>query len=307
MPPPPRKSAASETSRESPPMAAVDIGSNATRMLIGRTNGGGFSRLLFTRVPLALGRDSYGAKNIISAPAQKRLAAALLGLQKIAEAMEVKRIKFVATAAVRDCKNKTRLLANIRRRAGADIEILDGDDEAEIIGAFIARQFPAARAVLNADTGGGSTDCAVIKDGIVAARATFNIGTARPRDGAAKEKNRMRTWLKQNCGEDVTAASSGGGARKLESLCGEISGRALSQFLSRAEKMNDDRRARAYNLTPDRARNIVPAARIAKLILESLHPGARKLHTINGGLGEAVLVNMLAECDAKKRKPRANK
>ena len=274
-------------------MAVVDIGSNATRMIIGRDDGGVFTRLLFTRVPLALGRDSYGDGNAISPSTQNRLVAALVGLRRIGEAMEVRQFKFVATAAVRDCKNRARLVASLYRRANAKVEVLDGAREAEIIGAFIARQFPAAPAVLNADTGGGSTDCALIKNGIVIARATFAIGTARQFVGGAAEKKKMAEWLRANRGADIVAASSGGGARKLESICGEITAPALTKFLTRVQKMDLSQRARVYDLTPDRARNIVPAAQIAKIVLRALRPATDKLRTIRGGLAEAALVQML--------------
>ena len=282
-----------------PPQALIDIGSNAARMLVGALENGNFTAHLFTRVPLGLGRETYGANRTVAPAAQKKLIAALSGLQKIAEAMDAKTCKAVATAAVRDCKNRRALLANIRRQTGLEVRVLSGAEEAAIVGAFAARQFPAAAAVLNADTGGGSTDCAVSVRGEIAAHETFSIGTARKNGGTAAEKTKMAAWLKHHCGGNTAAAASGGSARKLEEICGEITLANLAKFLRRAEKMGAPEQAEVFGLTPDRARNIAPAARIAQIILRA--GGAKKLHTINGGLGEAVLRRMLAET-AKRRK-----
>ncbi|MBE8158599.1 MAG: hypothetical protein HAW59_04320, partial [Betaproteobacteria bacterium] len=91
--------------------AVIDIGSNATRLLVGALENGNFVSHLFVRVPVALGRDSYGAKKTIAAAAQKKLIAALSGLQKIAAAMDAETCVAAATAAVRDCQNRRAVLA----------------------------------------------------------------------------------------------------------------------------------------------------------------------------------------------------
>lgn len=273
------------------PAAAIDIGSNAVRMLIGAKDGRAISVHLFIRVPLALGREVYGGDSTISSAIQQRLTDALEGLQKIARSMHASPCQAVATAAVRDCKNRKQVLSNIRRRAGLTVNVLNGDEEASLIGVFVARQFPPRTTVLNIDTGGGSTDCAVIKNRKMFARATFSVGTARAGGGSVLEKNKMTSWLKQWQNEKPILAASGGSARKMEEVCGDITSARLSSFIRRAEGMTVARRAREFELTPDRARNIVPAARIGKLVLRAC--GATKMETIRGGLGEAVLESML--------------
>ena len=276
--------------RTAAPLAVIDIGSNAVRMLVGARENKIIARHLFTRVPMELGRESYGANNIIAPPLQTRLIAALQGLQKIAEAMQVSRCNAVATAAVRDCKNQRQLLANIRRRTGLDIHVLGGDEEAEIIGEFVARQF-VANNVLNADTGGGSTDCALITDGKIVTRATFAVGTARRNGGAAAAKHQLTTWLNAHKRTNMIVAASGGSARKMEAICGKITAARLEKLIQQAIKIPVARRAAVFALTPDRARAIVPAARIAQMILNAV--GARQMRSIDGGLGEAILTKIL--------------
>ena len=276
--------------------ALIDVGSNAARLLVGALENGVFVKHLFIRAPVGLGRACYGGTG--AAAAQKRLISALSGLRQIAEAMEARRCAAVATAAVRDSPGRRRLLENIRKQAGLTVQVLDGAEEAAIIGAFAARQFPSFRSVLNADTGGGSTDCALVIKGEVAAHATFAVGTARKNGGAAAEKNKMAAWL-NNVRADA-AVISGGGARKMEEICGEITEANLAKFLRRAEKTPAAKRVKMFGLTPDRARTILPAARIARLVLRAC--GAGKLRTIEGGLGEAVLTQMLA--DGGRRAPK---
>ena len=277
----------------SSPVAAIDIGSNAVRMLVGDRDGRATSVHLFVRVPLGLGREVYGGDKTISPAAQRRLTDALDGLQKIARSMNASPCRAIATAAIRDCRNRKQVLANIRRLAGVTIHVLDGDEEASLIGLFVARQFPPRATVLNIDTGGGSTDCAVIKSRKMLAHATFSVGTARSGGGSAAEKTKMTSWLQQWRDKNPILAASGGSARKMEEICGDITPARLNSFLRRAESMTAAQRARVFDLAPDRARNIVPAARIGKLVLRAC--GASKIQTISGGLGEAVLETLLAD------------
>ena len=273
-------------------MAVLDIGSNATRMIVGGLDAHGiFVRHLFMRVPLPLGLESYGKDNAISVAVRRRLVFAVQGLGKIAEAMVVSHRVAIATAAIRDCRNRQSVLSAIRR-TGVLVRVLDGKEEAAISGAFVARQF-RQRTVLNIDSGGGSTDCARICGDALAARATFAIGTARTNCGTAAEKQKLQRWLAAHYSRGAILASSGGGARKLEIACGRggITANGVQKFLRAASAMPIEQRAVQFDLTPDRAHNIIPAAEIALCVLQSTK--AQRLHTVKGGLGEAVLIEML--------------
>jgi len=276
---------------ETRPMAVIDIGSNAARLIVGSLDAGGaFVEHLFTRAPLQLGLESYAAGNRLSAAALQRLILALQGFGKIAQAMEVSHCRAIATAAIRDCQNQSAVLDAARRRAGIAVQVLDGKEEAALTGVFVARQFPN-KAVLNIDSGGGSTDCALINKGALVANATFAVGTARVRGGAAAEKQKLKRWLAAHCPPNAVVAGSGGGARKLELACGVLSPGNIEKFLRTAKTMTLHQRVAKFDLTPDRARNIVPAAGIALFVLRSAK--ARRMHTVKGGLGEAVLTEML--------------
>lgn len=275
--------------------AAIDIGTNAVRLLIGSLDSSGkIAKHLFTRVPLGLGRASYGSERIIGGEDLRRLCDALDGLKKIAHAMDVKNIRAVATAAVRESRNLDEVLIRVEERAGVKMEILSGRDEAVLVGEFVAAQFRNVRSVLNADTGGGSTDFALAEDGKIADQdfATFKIGTAREGGGNDQEKEKMRNWLIERRARIGITAASGGGMRKIAKACDNaVTPDSISDFINRAEPMSDEERATAYGLPPDRARNIIPAARICRMIMDAA--GAEKLNTVQGGLGEAVLSKML--------------
>ena len=140
---------------------------------------------MFTRVPL---RPMEGVAGKISPAAEKNLLKVLSGLRLLIESLKPKSWQAVATAALRDCKNRDALLDKIHRLAGVSVRVLSGREEAETVGRFVAAQFSPKRTLLNVDCGGGSTDCAIVANGKVAAAETFTVGTARPDCGGAAEK-----------------------------------------------------------------------------------------------------------------------
>ena len=287
------KTLGKKTSRIAAPQAVMDIGSNAVRMLVGELGADGvFIRHLFTRAPIGLGLQSYGGGGI-SAAALRKLILAAQGMQKIAEAMEARRLCAVATAAVRDCdsKNRRRMLNALRREVELEVNVLTGAQEAELIGVFAAAQFPKAKHVLSADCGGGSADCALITNGDLSARQTFGVGAARKNGGATAEKNRMTRWLKRHCPPGATVIAGGGGARKLSQLCGVLTERKIAQFIADSRSLSAAQLSAQLQLTPDRAHNIVPAAKIFLRILRACNCPAMRI--MQGGLGEAVLTRLL--------------
>ena len=270
-------------------MAVIDIGSIAARLIIGTIKNRQFVSHLFTRVPLSLGADSY-QNHVITLPTQKRLIMALDGLHKIAQSMQVSRCQVVATAAIRDCANQKQLLSRVRRQIGINIQVLDSHQEATFVGKFVARQFPKSKSLISIDTGGGSADCAHIRGGDIIETATFNIGATRKNGGAAAAKTKMKTWLSQQCGDKTTVTVSGGGMRKIAEHCRPFNIDKLNQFTAQARGMSVQERIYHFDLTPDRARVIIIGAQIAQLILQA--SDTRVLHTVKGGLGEAILTAM---------------
>jgi exopolyphosphatase/guanosine-5'-triphosphate,3'-diphosphate pyrophosphatase len=274
-------------------MAVVDMGSNAARLLVGELNEKqNIIQHSFIRVPIALGRYSYGKDGNVPEAAQAVMIDTLNGLRLLARSMKASHCRVVATAAVRDCENRQALQSVAFKQTGLRIEVLNGAEEAAIVGAFVSRKFSRASTVLNVDAGGGSTDCSIIVDGKIIVAASFDVGTARPRCGTVVEKKRLAVWLRRHTAErKLTAVASGGGARSLVDICGSITDDKLAYFIMAAQKMTPSKRATTFNLTLDKAHKIVSAARICQHVLQAV--GVMELKTIQGGLGEAVLTEML--------------
>ena len=273
-------------------VGAVDAGSNAVRLLLGECRGdGAFVEEMFLRVPLrGIGKggdNKDGIGDIWTAQKIRKLADILRAYRIIIKAAAPDDWRAVATAAIRECQNRDEVLKAVRRISGITLRVLEGREEAALAGRFVASSF-VGKVVLNMDTGGGSTDCALVKKGEVLAAESFMLGTARRI--SATEKRRMRLWLNQQSSahKNIVLTGSGGSVRALEKMCGGgIDKESLTRLLPLVAKMPPTKRAHRFGLAADRAASVVPAMRIYMLALESTN--APRLHTIAGGLCQAVI------------------
>ena len=182
-------------------VAVVDVGSNASRLLVARGDGSGdgIAVEMFARVPLRLGAGAFvDGGGEIPAEGVRKLALVLRGFRSIIAAQAPDVSGAFATAALREAVNGKDVAQLMARRAGVAIEILSGRREAGVVGKFVAAQFPDARAMVCADVGGGSSDFVFAANGTVKSAASFRVGTARPDDDkTAREFVRMEQWLSQ--------------------------------------------------------------------------------------------------------------
>ena len=182
-------------------VAVVDVGSNASRLLVARGDGSGdgLAVEMFARVPLRLGAGAFvDGGGEIPAEGVRKLALVLRGFRNIIAAQAPDVSGAFATAALREAVNGKEVAQLMGRRAGVAIEILSGRREAGVVGKFVAAQFPDARAMVCADVGGGSSDFVFAQNGTVKSAASFRVGTARPDDDkTAREFVRMEQWLSQ--------------------------------------------------------------------------------------------------------------
>ena len=180
-------------------VAVVDVGSNASRLLVARGDGSGdgLAVEMFARVPLRLGAGAFvDGGGEIPAEGVRKLALVLRGFRNIIAAQAPDVSGAFATAALREAVNGKEVAQLMARRAGVAIEILSGRREAGVVGKFVAAQFPDARAMVCADVGGGSSDFVFAQNGTVKSAASFRVGTARPDDDkTAREFVRMEQWL----------------------------------------------------------------------------------------------------------------
>ncbi len=257
-------------------LAAIDIGSNAARLLITEVihEAGGnpqFNKLNLVRVPLRLGFDVFEHGEISK---QKRgmILQTMKAYGHLIKAYDVQHIKACATSAMRDAANSDDILRKIKMETGIDVSIISGDEEASLIYEnHIAENLDKEHSYLYIDVGGGSTELTFFADGKLKYKESFNIGTIRLLKGMVEEKTweEMKDHLKTNTKSSLPmiAIGSGGNINKVFSLSKKKEGKPLQLQLLRdyhkeLSAFTIEERIRIYKLRGDRADVIVPALQI---------------------------------------------
>jgi exopolyphosphatase/guanosine-5'-triphosphate,3'-diphosphate pyrophosphatase len=253
-------------------LAAIDIGSNAARLLISEVTSIGkesrVDRLNFLRIPLRLGFDVF-EKGYIGTRRKKMLIDTIDVFARLISMHEVDHYIACATSAMRDASNSKEIIREIRQQTGIGIDIISGDLEAEIIYEnHIAELLDPGHSYLYIDVGGGSTELTFYHQSEVVFQRSFNVGTIRMLtkqmdDEVWQEmKQFLRDFSKKY--DQVTAIGSGGNINKLASLVHGKAGKSISAETVREmhRELSDltvEERMLRYKLKRDRADVIVPA------------------------------------------------
>lgn len=290
--------------------AAIDIGSNAVRLLIKKvsrnenTGEDKFSKVLLLRVPLRLGFDVFeqGEISPVKEERMRRLMKAYRHLMKI---YEVESFRACATSAMRDAKNGKNIIKKIKKSTGINIEIIDGQEEAQMIyNNHLECKEDQNGNYMYVDVGGGSTEVNLMVDGKLVYSKSFNIGTVRILTGGVTEA----AW--QQLRDEITARTqdipkiniigSGGNINKLYRLIDKkdkkrkrIPITSLQQIYDKLKVLTPEARMDAFNLKPDRADVIVPASEIFLCIAEVIH--ADYIYVPEIGLSDGIIDNLVAE------------
>lgn len=254
-------------------LAAIDIGSNAARLLINEVLEGPqgrpeFIKLTLVRVPLRLGFDVFETGTI---PPEKEtmLVSTIRAYQLLLDVYEVKHVITAATSAMRDASNSKAILEKVKRETGIDIRIISGEEEATYIYEnHVADNMNSRESYLYIDVGGGSTELTFFSDGKLVSKQSFNIGTIRLLKNQVNEDhwNEMRDFIRKKTSgyHHITAIGSGGNINKIFSLSKRKEGKPLSLELLRNyykefSNLTLSQRISLYHLREDRADVIVPA------------------------------------------------
>lgn len=262
-------------------LAAIDIGSNAIRLLIVEvtTHGDGeldYTKLNSLRIPLRLGMDVF-TKGIISEGKTAEFISAMAEFAMRMHRYNVSRYRACATSAMRDAKNGAGVIQAIRAATGIAVEIISGDQEAAILYETLVAALPdQKRPCMLIDVGGGSTEITLFRHHETVVRQSFNIGTIRMMHSAVcdAEMDGLKDFVKTRTRdlEDIRAIGTGGNINKAHSLARlkdskPISLTRLKVFMRDMGKLTVEERMRVYNLRRDRADVIVPALEIFCSIL----------------------------------------
>jgi len=263
-------------------LAAIDIGTNACRLLISEVipvEGGAtkFNKLNLIRIPLRLGFDVFETGEI-SKEKKGMLFQSMKAYSHIMNAYGVTKHIAVATSAMRDAKNRKEIVQKVFLETGINIQIISGDFEASLIyESHIAETLDQDTNYLYVDVGGGSTELTLISKGQLIFKESFNIGTIRLLKNQVSEADwdYMKQTLKEITKDfpKLTAIGTGGNINKVFSLSKRKDGKPLDLELLRAyhkefSSCTLEERIHLYQFREDRADVIVPALLIYTQVMK---------------------------------------
>lgn len=291
-------------------LAAIDIGSNAIRILISNVvqvegEHPVFMKSEMIRVPIRLGEDSFTVGEI-SPKNIKRVVKAMKAFKLIMKINGVKNYMACATSALRESNNADELIAKVKKKAGIKIELIDGKKEAEIIShtTILANQGHNSN-YLYVDVGGGSTEFSVLKKGKRIVSKSFKAGTVRMINNMVNDKVwlEIEKWIKMNTKgiEKIQLLGSGGNINKVFKLSNIKDGNPLTYFNLKSfyqdlKKLSYEERILRYNLNLDRADVILPALEIYLKALK--WSGATKVFVPKIGLSDGMIKMMYKKHNA---------
>ena len=281
--------------------AAIDIGSNAVRVLISNvvtkaTAPPKYMKSSLVRVPIRLGQDSFTVGEISKANI-KRMVKAMKAFKLIMKVNKVKRYMACATSALREANNAEEVIRTIKKKAGIEIQIIDGKREAEIIATTnIFESINKNRTFLFSDVGGGSTEFSVLVKGKRIVSKSFKVGTVRMINNMVSDKvwEEIKMWIETHTKDysKLALLGSGGNINKLFKIAKVKDGRPLSfiklnTLYNELNQLDYNERIIQWELNPDRSDVIIPATQIYLKALQ--WSGATEIFVPKIGLSDGMI------------------
>ncbi|MBQ3635777.1 MAG: Ppx/GppA family phosphatase [Bacteroidales bacterium] len=284
---------------------AIDIGSNAVRLLIKRLedeNTGSFSKSVLLRVPLRLGGDVF-TTGLLSDKKSADLVDLMRAYAIVLKLYEVDKsnMRACATAALREAANGKEIAERILAETGINVEIITGREEAAIACSNVLPD--DNRTVAYVDVGGGSTEVSLISRGHTLSSHSYRVGTVRIINGVvdpywknriANDMHNLRLDYISRCTGKVCIIGAGGNINKLFSLAQdrEVTHRTMSVETLRGiyedlRSLDVKGRMELYRLKPDRADVIVPAAEVFLTIADALE--VDQIEIPSDGLSDGII------------------
>jgi exopolyphosphatase/guanosine-5'-triphosphate,3'-diphosphate pyrophosphatase len=284
--------------------AAIDIGSNAIRLLIANViisedREPQFKKSSLVRVPIRLGADAFTTEGIISDANVTRMISALEAFKLLMNVHGVEKYRACATSAMREASNGEKVTEQVLSQTGIKIDIIGGKEEAAIISSTDLNELiEGDNSYLYVDVGGGSTEFTLFSKGKIVNSKSFKMGTVRLLNNK-KTVNKeifsnVEKWIKKNTKDlkGVSLIGSGGNINKLFKMSGRTEGKPISFIYLNAQyqflkQMTYNDRVSELSLNPDRADVIVPAT---KIYLSAMKwSGARKIYVPKIGLSDGII------------------
>jgi exopolyphosphatase/guanosine-5'-triphosphate,3'-diphosphate pyrophosphatase len=284
--------------------AAIDIGSNAMRLLI--TNiveqegkEPQFNKSSLVRVPIRLGQDAFTVGEI-SEENMERMTDAMKAFSLLMKVHKIERYMAFATSAMREAYNGKEVVELIQEKVGIEIEIIDGKKEATIIASTdLHHLLKTDQTYLFVDVGGGSTEFTLFSNGKMINSRSFKVGTVRLLNNMVCDIvwDEIEKWIKNNTNQydEVALIGSGGNINKLFKMSGKMQEKPLSYIYINSQyaflnSLTYEQRVAELGLNPDRADVIIPAVRIYLNAMK--WSGARNIFVPKIGLSDGIVKAM---------------
>ncbi|RVU00586.1 exopolyphosphatase [Mucilaginibacter limnophilus] len=284
--------------------AAIDIGSNAVRMLIAEIvenhHSVSFKKVTLIRVPLRLGDDAFLHQHI----SEKKATDLIKSMQAFSNLMDVYKVSdymACATSAMREAKNGPEVVKQIKEASNLDLEIVHGEKEAKIISASHAEEeIDRSKNYLYIDVGGGSTELSLFAAGELIASRSFNLGTIRILDNQDKEETweEMKEFIRKNTRgiKDISGIGTGGNINKLYRLSdlkdkSPLPFNKLKSLYSYLCSFSLKDRINVLGLNHDRADVIIPACEIYITVMKTA--GIKNIYVPSVGMVDGIIQTLI--------------
>ncbi|HQK40964.1 exopolyphosphatase [Flavobacterium alvei] len=284
--------------------AAIDIGSNAMRLLITyiveqEGKEAQFNKNSLVRVPIRLGQDSFTVGEI-SEENILRMIDAMKAFGLLMKVHKVEKYLALATSAMREAYNGQEVVEIIKEKSGIEIEIIDGKKEAVIIASTdLHHILKSDKTYLYVDVGGGSTEFSLFSNGKIVVSKSFKAGTVRFLNRMVSDIvwQEMEKWIKANTKDydEVTLIGSGGNINKLFKMSGKLQDKPMSYIYLNSQytflnSLTYEQRISELSLNPDRSDVIIPATQIYLNAMK--WSGARNIYVPKIGLSDGIVKAM---------------
>ncbi len=284
-------------------IAAIDIGSNAVRLLIKEIvkekKQIDSIKISYTRVPIRLGEDVF-TKGKISKEKQNQLVKTVKAFKHLMDVQNIKVFRACATSAMREAENNKEVIKHIYKETKINIDLVSGEQEAELIFSnFVTQRLDKNKIYLYIDVGGGSTELSVIKKGKKGRAASFKLGTVRILEGKDEkdyweELKKFSIALKEKH-KTISGIGTGGNINRIfkesrRKTFENITFKEIEQIKEYIQSFSMSDRVRLLKLKPDRADVIIPAAKIYLFVMK--HAGIKELVVPRIGLSDGIIFDL---------------
>jgi exopolyphosphatase/guanosine-5'-triphosphate,3'-diphosphate pyrophosphatase len=299
-------------------IAAIDVGSNAMRMVVGEVDEAWRMTVLENiRLPVRLGQDAF-SKGYLEKPTIQQTEDAFLRFKHMAENYNVQKLRAVATSAARESSNSDLLIDRVFRASGIELELISGEEEARLIHQAVVHALNLKnKRTLLIDIGGGSIEVTISTGQNIVSTESYNMGTVRlleKLDSKNKSKHfakllreyaeAARYRIERELGDEKiqVCVATGGNPEEIGRLCQRLfkgdSDRfvtlsELKKLIERLDDLSYEERITKWKLRPDRADVILPASVVLHMIASEA--GVKQIAIPNVGLKDGILLDILEE------------